>query len=193
MDNSLIALESLGWSEFFMQGMGQYDSKCVPGRIAEYGGALYQIYTSEGLVAGQISGRFRHRAASRAGLPAVGDWVALTMVAGEGRALIHGVLPRKSTFARKAPGRAAIEQVVAANVDTIFLVTSLNQELNLRRLERYLVMIWEGGANPVIVLNKSDLCPDPHYKRAKRRRPHRAGFLSDKRQDGRSTRVVRGW
>jgi ribosome biogenesis GTPase len=160
MDNSLFGLESLGWSDFFMEGMGQYGSQCVPGRIAESSGDLYQIYSNGGLVTGQISGRFRHRAASRAELPAVGDWVALTRVAGEGKAQIHGLLPRKSTFTRKVAGRAATEQVVAANIDTVFLVTSLNQDLNPRRLERYLVMIWEGGANPAIILNKSDLCPD---------------------------------
>ena len=103
----------------------------------------------------EVSGRFRHEAASPADFPAVGDWVGV-----EG-GIIHVRLDRRSTVSRAAAGRAADEQVVAANVDVIFLVTALTQDLNPRRLERYLTMVWDAGAVPVVVLNKADLSEDP--------------------------------
>jgi ribosome biogenesis GTPase len=162
MEQFLCDLESLGWDDLFQDGFDQYAGHgYVAGRIAEHSGAVYQIYSNNGLVTGRIAGRLRHQASNPTELPAVGDWVAIRHTPEQAQAVIHAVLPRKSKFGRKAPGRGGEEQIVAANVDTIFLVTSLNQELSLRRLERYLVLVWEGGAAPVIVLNKSDLCPDP--------------------------------
>jgi ribosome biogenesis GTPase len=103
-----------------------------------------------------VSGRFRHTAASRADYPSVGDWVALARPHG-GRALIHAVLPRRSRFLRKVAGSETEAQVVAANIDVIFIVGGLDDDFNLRRIERYLVTAWEGGATPVVVLNKADL------------------------------------
>ena len=90
-------------------------------------------------------------------MPAVGDWVAITRPDGGGRATIHAVLPRRTKLSRKVPERGIEEQVLAANVDVVFLVTSLNRELRLRRLERYVATAWESGATPVILLTKSDL------------------------------------
>jgi ribosome biogenesis GTPase len=90
-------------------------------------------------------------------LPAVGDWVALEVRPGEGRATIHAVLPRRSRFSRKVPGSVTEEQVVAANVDSVFLIAGLDGDFNPRRLERALVLAWESGARPVVVLNKADL------------------------------------
>jgi len=161
MEEFVYDLESLGWSQSFQTAFERYSlDMCSPGRIAENNGASYQVYSQHGLVAGVISGRLRHEATSPADLPAVGDWVAIAQRTVLGPAVIHGVLPRKSKFGRKSAGRGAEEQVIAANVDIIFLVSSLNQEFNLRRLERYLVLAIDSGAMPVILLNKSDLCPD---------------------------------
>ena len=91
-------------------------------------------------------------------LPAVGDWVAARIVPLERRAVIVELLPRRSKFSRRAAGRRAEEQIVAANVDVVFLVQALDTTLNLRRLERYLVVASDSGARPVVLLNKSDLC-----------------------------------
>jgi len=109
-----------------------------------------------------IRGRLRHEALGAEDLPTVGDWVALALPdpgAGDGPAVIESVLPRDSAFRRKAAGRETVAQVVAANVDTVFLVAGLDGDFNPRRLERYVTAIWESGAQPVIVLNKADL-PD---------------------------------
>jgi ribosome biogenesis GTPase len=107
-----------------------------------------------------VTGRLRHEAASRRELPAVGDWVAVAPRAVEGRATIHAVLPRRSSFERKAAGRETEAQVVAANVDVVFLVAALDDVPNLRRLERYLTLAWESGALPVVVLTKADRADD---------------------------------
>mgnify|MGYP000573710762 CR=1 FL=1 len=105
-------------------------------------------------------GKFRFENSSRIQFPAVGDWVAATMIANEAKAMIHAVLPRKSLFSRKAVGEVTEEQPVAANIDTVFIIMGLDSNFNLRRIERYLSLAWESGALPVIVLNKSDLCPE---------------------------------
>ncbi len=105
----------------------------------------------------EVSGKFRHEVTGRADFPAVGDWVLASTRKEESRATIHRVLNRKSKFSRKIAGKKTEEQIVAANVDVVFIVSSLNSEFNLRRLERYVALAWESGAQPVIVLNKSDL------------------------------------
>ena len=100
----------------------------------------------------------RHHAASPLDLPAVGDWVAYRPGAQSDGAVVEAVLPRRTAFVRKTAGFEAVEQVVAANVDVVFCVTSLVDDLNPRRLERYLTLAWESGAEPVVVLTKADLC-----------------------------------
>jgi ribosome biogenesis GTPase len=94
---------------------------------------------------------------SREDFPAVGDWVIIRISDGQ-QTMIQSILPRKTKFSRKVAGKTAEEQIVAANIDIVFLVNALNQDFNLRRIERYLTMAWDSGANPVIVLNKTDLC-----------------------------------
>ena len=135
------------------------------GRVLSQEKGLYRIVTEDGEHRAEVSGKFRFRAETAADYPAVGDYVAAEDNPG-GNAIIQAVLPRKSVFLRKAAGTGNQEQVVAANVDTVFICMSLNQDFNLRRLERYLAVAWESGASPVIVLTKTDLCPD------------RAGFLA---------------
>lgn len=106
-----------------------------------------------------LSGRLRHRARGRRDLPAVGDWVALEP--GAGRGLIQAVLPRTSVFARRAAHTVAEEQIVAANVDIVFLLSAMDHDFNPRRIERYLTLAWESGAMPVVVLSKADSQSDP--------------------------------
>ena len=91
----------------------------------------------------------------------VGDWVCISVESDAGPAIVHRRLDRRGVLARKAAGAATKEQIIAANVDTIFLVTALAEDLSPRRLERYLAMVWESGATPVVVLNKADLTDDP--------------------------------
>jgi len=101
-----------------------------------------------------------HTAAGRDDLPATGDWVLARVLPGEDRALVVELLERRTKLSRKEAGERTGEQLLAANVDVVFLVASLNRELNLRRIERYLTAIWESGAQPVIALNKADLAED---------------------------------
>jgi ribosome biogenesis GTPase / thiamine phosphate phosphatase len=154
-------LKSLGWNQTFEEAFKAYENQLlVPGRISVEHKGLYDVLTEHGELLGEITGKIRFNATGRHDYPAVGDWVAVSAVPQEGKAYIHGILPRKSKFSRKAAGLTTEEQIVATNVDTVFLVNALNQDFNLRRLERYLLMAWESGATPVIVLSKADLCDD---------------------------------
>lgn len=149
----------LGWSEFFEVSFRSYEGQGYKaGRVALEHKNLYRVYTEHGEVLAEISGKLRHEASNRSDLPAVGDWVVFRSRPEGERVMIHAVLPRRTSFARKTAGVRTEEQIVGANVDTVFLVTSLNQDFSLRRIERYLVIAWESGANPIIVLSKSDLC-----------------------------------
>jgi len=162
-------LRELGWNRSFDQQFEQFRNQAlVPGRIAQEHKYKYIVYSEHGELKAEVSGRFRHRARSRSEFPAVGDWIALSARPDEGRATIHALLPRKSSFSRRAvlsggmpdSGGKTEEQVLAANVDTVFLVSGLDREFNLRRIERYLTVAWDSGATPITVLNKADVCPD---------------------------------
>lgn len=160
------SLASLGWSAAWEEAFAPWAERGLsPAKVvAQYG--LYQIATGEAEFLAEVSGRFRHAAESSLDFPAVGDWVAVrtpqgaTSLLGEARAQIHGVLPRQSRFVRKAAGLRTEPQVVAANVDTVLLVSALDGDFNPRRIERYLAAAWESGARPVLVLNKTDCCDD---------------------------------
>lgn len=154
-------LARYGWNDFFATHFQEFaEQGYVAGRVAVEYNQFYRVYTAQGEILAEIAGRLRHDTESRAALPAVGDWVALRVVESENKAVIHAVLPRRSKFMRKTKGSKTEEQVVGANIDTLFLVTSLNQDFNPRRIERYLAVAWESGASPVILLTKSDLCED---------------------------------
>jgi ribosome biogenesis GTPase len=154
------ALNDLGWSDFFeAQRAGDDRARLRACRVVEEQRGAYRIAGEIDAWAGP-SGRLRHDAVSRADLPAVGDWVTAAGAPPD-RAIIHRVLARRSKLSRAAAGTAVEEQIVAANVESIFLVTSIDQDLNVHRLDRYLTMVWEGGAVPIVLLNKSDLCDDP--------------------------------
>jgi ribosome biogenesis GTPase len=154
------SLERLGWNSFFQEQVISEFAQFRMARVIEEQRGLCRVAGDfDGWA--EVSGRFRHEANSAADFPAVGDWVGVAAEPGAQRAVIHCRLKRRSTVSRKAAGRAVDEQVLAANVDMIFLVTALTGDLNPRRIERYLTMVWEAGAVPVVVLNKADLCEDP--------------------------------
>ena len=154
-----MTLTELGWNDVFADAFAPHAAEgLVPARVAVAFGATFRVLTTQGECLADVSGRMRHDARNRRDLPAVGDWIALkpSTISG-GRATIHAILPRRSLFSRKMAGTGTLEQVMATNVDTAFLVTALDQDFKLRRIERYLAMAWESGANPVILLNKTDL------------------------------------
>jgi ribosome biogenesis GTPase len=155
-----VYLHALGWNQFFQ---GYWDTRAhdglTPARVVEAQKEAYRVVGQSGEMAAEVTGRFRHSAHDNATFPAVGDWVAIDALPAEEKALIHEVLPRQMKLSRQAAGqRAAVEQVLVANVDTAFVVMSLNADFNLRRVERYLGAIWETGAQPVVLLSKADLC-----------------------------------
>jgi ribosome biogenesis GTPase len=155
-------LETLGWNRFFQQHFEPFhDKNLIPARVAREHKNIYVVYTEAGQLTAKVSGRFRHDAQDYSDFPSVGDWVAVKARPEEESATIHGLVPRKSTFSRTAvlAGKTE-EQVLAANIDTVFLVSGLDGDFNLRRIERYVTIAWDSGATPVIVLNKADLCDD---------------------------------
>ena len=127
---------------------------------------LYQISSTVGMHQARVSGKFQYEVNSVSDYPAVGDYI-MANLNGTDTAVIHTVLPRKSVFLRKAAGSGNTEQVVAANVDNVFLCMALNNDFNLRRLERYLSVAWDSGATPVVLLTKADLCNDLPEKLAR--------------------------
>jgi ribosome biogenesis GTPase len=155
-------LAYLGWDQKLSADFASYScAGLTAGRVILQHSHLFTVATEAGEVHAQVSGRLRHQSISAEELPAVGDWVALRLPPGDGNALIQAVLPRRSKFSRKAAGRATREQVVAANIDTVFLIVGMDNDFSPRRVERYLAAAYESGAAPVVVLNKLDLCVDP--------------------------------
>lgn len=143
-----------GWAEAFrpfsVHGL-------LPARVAIEYNHLLRLYTAKGDVRGQHSGKLLHEAAGRHAMAAVGDWVAIRANPGERSATIEAVLPRRTHFSRKAAGELTEQQVVAANIDVVYIVMGLDRDYNPRRLERYLVMAKESGATPQVLLSKADL------------------------------------
>jgi ribosome biogenesis GTPase len=150
-------LEDLGWDAFFANAFEPYEQdNLIPARVAARHHGPCELLSELGRLGGVPAGRLADEE-----LPAAGDWVAARPLDGERKAVIEAVLPRRSAFTRKQAWRRTVAQVVAANVDTVFVVTAFGFDLNPRRLERYLTAAWDSGANPVIVVNKSDLADDP--------------------------------
>jgi ribosome biogenesis GTPase / thiamine phosphate phosphatase len=151
------SLHDLGWDTSWEDAFESYNGDGhVPARVAVRHHGPMELYTELGRLGGIPAGRLGDDE-----LPAVGDWVVVRPLDGERKALIEAVLPRRSAFTRKEAWRRTAEQVVAANVDVVFLVSAFGHDLNPRRIERYLTAAWESGATPVIVLNKADLSDDP--------------------------------
>jgi ribosome biogenesis GTPase / thiamine phosphate phosphatase len=151
---------NLGLTERFIQEAQLYKDLSI-GRICSQSKNLYKILTETGEFTAEVSGKFRHMARGVAEYPAVGDFVMIDQTDhAHDHRIIHHILTRKSVFTRKMAGTTNDIQVVAANIDTVFICMSLNDDFNLRRLERYLSIAWDSGATPVIVLTKSDLCQE---------------------------------
>jgi len=155
----LATLEALGWNSFFAEQAQRFPD-LVPARVTAEHKQLYRVMAEFGEMSAEVAGRLRHQATGREGFPTIGDWVLIQPRPLEQRATIHRILDRRSKFSRKAAGVETQEQIIAANINTVFLLQSLNRDFNPRRLERYLAIAWESGANPVVLLTKLDLCPD---------------------------------
>ena len=156
------ALHALGWTDRFADAFQAYAAPdVIPGRVSLEHQHIYRVLTERGELLARVAGRLRHEASTAVEYPAVGDWVALAARPAQLRSTILGILPRRSRFSRKVAGDLTREQIVAANIDTVFLTTGLDEDFNLRRIERYLVTAWESGAQPVVLLTKADLCDDP--------------------------------
>ncbi len=154
-------LSVLGWDPTLEQSFAAFRSDgLLAARVVTEDKLHYTVVGADGERLATIAGRLLHQSPSRAALPKVGDWVAIEPLAGETKAIIHAVLPRRTKLSRKLAGRDLEEQVLAANVDVAFLVQALDITFNLRKLERALLMTLEGGIAPVVVLNKTDLCKD---------------------------------
>ena len=154
-------LTILGFTPFFEQQLESLKTEGkVIGRVMLEHKHSYRVMTEQGEWLATVSGAFAFSAISRTDYPTVGDFVIVEQMPGEERAVIHHLFERQSKFVRKMAGREVDEQIVAANVDIVMLVMSLNADFNVRRLERYIIAAWDSGATPVVVLTKADLCDD---------------------------------
>lgn len=155
-------LEQLGWNSQFQESFSALTTQeYLPARVMYGQKQQYHVLAEQGEFIAEVSGKFRHQASANSDFPVVGDWVAIVPYE-EDRAIIHALLPRKSKISRKEAGGATREQMIAANVDTIFIVTALEgyRGVNISRIERYLAQVYNTGATPVVLLNKADTCPD---------------------------------
>jgi ribosome biogenesis GTPase len=163
-------MQRFGWTAEFKHHFEELrpDHTFLPARVIYAQRQLYGVVSDQGEHAAQVSGRFRYQTRCPSDFPATGDWVGIRIdpqgTEDSATGIIHFILPRRTWLSRKAPGERVEEQLICANVDRVFLVTGLDRDFNLRRIERYLSAVYEGGAKPVIVLNKVDLCEDLESK-----------------------------
>jgi ribosome biogenesis GTPase len=163
-------LREYGWSDFFERAIDRAGGETLPqvARVVQEHKEAYLVHSAAGKIWAEISGKMRHGGVVRADFPAVGDWVVLRglehvkehagKIADGGPVQIARILPRRTVLSRRLE---ADDQILATNIDIVFLGTSLNENFNLRRLERYLTLARESGARPIVLLTKADLCPDP--------------------------------
>lgn len=163
-------MEIYGWNEERDKeyaALPPTGKKLAPARIVAQFSHQYRIATPWGDRLAEVSGKYAFTAATPGDYPAVGDWVAAELPVGDSRAVVHALLPRRTAIVRRAAGSRPDEQIIGANIDTVFIVVSLNGDWNLRRIERYLIAVRDGGAKPVLLLTKADLCEEPElYVRA---------------------------
>ena len=159
-----MGLEQWGASEQYYK-IASVHPEYELGRVISQEKDLFRLVMDKEECMARVSGKFRYNVSAISEFPSVGDFVLVEHSFKDDVALIHKVLQRKSVFIRKAAGKNCMEQVVAANIDTIFLCMALNGDFNIRRLERYLSIAWDSGAVPVIILTKIDLCDDLQAKR----------------------------
>jgi ribosome biogenesis GTPase / thiamine phosphate phosphatase len=169
----LINLDSLGWNNFFEENFQQhFKNGFEAARVVVENKTNYFMLTKYGEVLGEVTGKLLFNSDSQAELPKVGDWVAVMLFDENTKAVIHDVLPRKSKISRKAADKKTGEQIIAANIDKVFIVQGLDGNFNINRLERYLVAVTQSGAEPVVILNKTDLCPNVDEKISEVKKTH---------------------
>ncbi|AEY65156.1 ribosome small subunit-dependent GTPase A [Clostridium sp. BNL1100] len=165
-------LDRLGWDSFFEKSFAEYGNKeLIPARILSQQKNNYTVCLENKSFNAKLSGKFIYTASKKKHFPAVGDWTLIKLTENNSQAIIHHVLPRKTAFVRKLPisggrkvkngcivGGTTEEQIIAANVDTVFIVCGLDGNFNLQRIERYITLAYNSGATPVIILNKVDCC-----------------------------------
>lgn len=155
----MINLKKYGWNTFFEEQFIPFlNEGYSAGRVCIEHKNQYMLYTEFGELTAEISGKMHFNSDGKENHPAVGDWVVIKPIAEENKAIIEHVLTRKNKFSRKNAGVKTEEQIVSSNIDAVFIMTSLNQDINLRRIERYLTLAGENEISPVIILSKSDLC-----------------------------------
>lgn len=152
-------LERMGWNEKISRFYEEYKELGIPARIATQYKNMYKLFYENGEILGEVSGKMIYKEE----FPVTGDWVLISNMEND-RCIINHIMPRYTKFSRKEAGKNVKEQIIAANIDTVFIVMALNQDYNLGRLERYIAASWDSGAEPVIVLTKSDLCDHVEVK-----------------------------
>jgi len=161
MSDPVFSISRLGWDESLAIAFAPFRERGMSaGRVAVQDKHHYVIFAETGELLARIAGKLFHDSCGDAALPKVGDWVAFKHAPGDAKAVIHAVLPRRTKLCRKFSGRETEEQILVTNIDIAFIVLALDETFNARLLERFLSMVHEGGARPVIVLNKTDLCSD---------------------------------
>jgi ribosome biogenesis GTPase / thiamine phosphate phosphatase len=154
-----VFIRDLGWGEYFEALWNALETgNCLPARVVSQQRGMWRVAGDFGECWAEGSGKLRKESETGGDWPVVGDWAGADIRAGQPNAIIQHVLPRRSRFARKVAGKQIAEQVIAANIDQALIVTALDADFNLRRIERYLAQSWESGAHPTIVLNKADAC-----------------------------------
>lgn len=149
-------LKGIGFNDQVARALKDLNLRdALPGRVVWQSAYSYRVQCENGEIAAEPTGKLK-----AGDLPAVGDWVAVRQSATGEMGTILAILPRTSAFSRKAAGKGVSEQVVAANIDEVLIVTDLDQDFNQRRIERYITLVYNSGANPVVVLNKTDLAAD---------------------------------
>jgi ribosome biogenesis GTPase len=163
-NNDNKTLLTYGWNDFWDSALSHESpiiQQLTPARVIAQFSHSYKIMTPEGEHSAGVSGKFEFNAVNRSDYPAVGDWVMVEMLPHESRSVIHAVLPRRTSMVRKVAGNVNEDQIIGSNMDYMFIVNALNQDFNIRRIERYLIAAWESGAHPVVLLTKADLCEQP--------------------------------
>lgn len=161
-------IRNIGWDAAFADSFAVFAAQGLrPSRVVMRNRDLYWLIGSDGEYTARLSGKIKRQSAAGGIIPVVGDWVAVLEQDGFYGAMIQAVVPRRSGFSRKQAGRSSIEQALAANIDTVFIVAGLDGNFNISRLERYLAVAHASLANPVILLNKSDACADPESCKAR--------------------------
>ena len=160
-EETALNLEDLGWNSFFRDHYLKHRTNgLIPARVSFQSKGIYRLLSVKGELLAESAGSLSYESSGSEGLPVCGDWVLADNSENKNRTLIRFLLPRRTSFSRKQAGTGVYRQVIASNIDTVCLVSGLDADFNPRRIERYLAIAWESGANPIIILNKADICAE---------------------------------